>query len=357
MKKKDVSGKKYKRDDRLGFLHNFFYEFVIVFFIVFVNAYGLIFIYNKLLSTNISIPLFSLFIILFILFGCSVCSVLVYFTRSRVYSQNILMVCEAAQRVAEGDFSVRLTEFPEKIMKTELDILKEDFNKMTSELASIERLRDDFVADVSHEIKTPLSVIQSYAELLQTPGIDDETKKEYIVRISEAIHNLSDLVSNILNLNKIENQGIVQKETISLDEQIRCAILGFEEKIDDKNITIVAELDEVVIKSNKTSLELVWNNLLSNAIKFTDNGGEIIVQLKETGNDIVFCIKDNGCGMSQETQKHIFEKFYQGDSSHSVEGNGLGLALVKRIVDILDAKIYVKSELNKGTEIQIVLHK
>lgn len=357
MKKTDDLVKKYKRDDRLSFFHYFIYEFGMVFLIVFLNAYGLIAIYNKMLSKNISIPMFSVFIILFILFGCSVSSILVYFTRGRVYSQNILMVCEAAQRVAEGDFSIRLAELPGKTLKTELDILKEDFNKMVSELASIERLRDDFVADVSHEIKTPLSVIQSYAELLQTPGIDDDTKKEYMVRMSEAIHNLSNLVSNILNLNKIENQDIIQKEKFFLDEQIRCAILSFEEKLESKNIEIIAKLDEVVIKSNKTTLELVWNNLLSNAIKFTDDGGKIVVELKENDDEILFLIKDNGCGMSEETQKHIFEKFYQGDSSHSAEGNGLGLALVKRIVDMLDAQIKVESELDNGTEIQIVLHK
>lgn len=346
---------KYKRDERLSFWNNFLYEFGLIFLIVFFNSYGLIMLYNRLLKENVEVFRFSGYVLLFLLTGCAVSSVLVYFTRARVYSRNIQLICKAAQRVAEGDFSVYIETFPEKMFKNELDILKEDFNKMVRELSSIENIKDDFVADVSHEIKTPLSLIQGYADLLQTPGLSNEKRNEYIQLISQAIHKLNDLVENILRLNKVENKNIIHKEKFFLDEQIRCAIISFEDKIEEKNISLEAELDEVVIKSDRASLELVWNNILSNAIKFTPCGGTISVNLKEKNDCIVATVSDNGCGMDEETQKRIFEKFYQGDSSHSSEGNGLGLALVKKIVDMLDGSVRVRSKVGKGTEFEIVL--
>lgn len=346
---------KYKRDERLSFWNNFIYEFGSVFLIVFVNSYGLIMLYTRLLKERVDIPRFSVYVLLFLLTSCAISSVLVYFTRARIYSRNIQLICKAAQRVAEGDFSVRLKTFPEKTIKTEIDILKEDFNKMVRELSSIENIKDDFVADVSHEIKTPLSLIQGYADLLQTPGLSNEKRNEYIQLISQAIHKLNDLVENILRLNKVENKSIIHKEKFFLDEQLRCAIISFEEKIEEKNISLEADLDEVVIKSDRASLELVWNNILSNAIKFTPFGGTVSVKLKEKNEYIVATISDNGCGMDEETQKRIFEKFYQGDSSHSSEGNGLGLALVKKIVDLLDGSVRVRSKPGKGTEFEVVL--
>lgn len=346
---------KYKRDERLSFWGNFIYEFGLVFLIVFVNSHGHIMLYNRLIREQIDVYRMSVYMLMFLLVGCTISAVLVYLTRARIYSRNIQLICKAAQRVAEGDFSVHIETFPEKMFKNELDILKEDFNKMVRELSSIENIKDDFVADVSHEIKTPLSLIQGYADLLQTPGLSNEKRSEYIQLISQAIHKLNDLVENILRLNKVENKNIIHKEKFFLDEQIRCAIISFEDKFDEKNISLEAELDEVVIRSDRASLELVWNNILSNAVKFTPCGGIISVSLKEKNDCIVATIKDNGCGMDEETQKRIFEKFYQGDSSHSSEGNGLGLALVKKIVDMLDGSVRVRSKVGKGTEFEVVL--
>jgi signal transduction histidine kinase len=280
---------------------------------------------------------------------------LVYITRARIYSRNLQMICKAAQKVAHGDFSVRLEVYKEKKAKTEIDILKEDFNTMVSELASIEKLKDGFVADVSHEIKTPLSVIQGYADLLKTPGLSEKERNEYIHLISEAINKLTTLVSNILKLNKIESQEIVFKEKFSLDEQMRYCILALEEKINDKNIELEVNLDEVVINSDSALLELVWNNLFSNAVKFTPENGKITLVLKNQGNVVIATVRDTGCGMGKETQKHIFDKFYQGDTSHSQEGNGLGLALVDRVVKLLDGEIIVTSDSGKGSEFKIVL--
>ena len=157
------------------------------------------------------------------------------------------------------------------------------------------------------------------------------------------------------DLNKIENQGIIQKEKFSLDEQIRYCILSFEEKLDEKNININVDLDEITIKSDKALLEIVWNNLISNAVKYTPYGGTISIDLKKDKNGIIVRVADNGCGMSRETQKHIFDKFYQGDASHSQEGNGLGLALVKQVINMLDCKIEVKSDIGKGSEFIVVI--
>ncbi len=346
---------RYKRDERLSFWARFLYEFNVIFLVIFFNSAGLIFLYNEVLKRDLETHWTFIIIFIYLLFGCFVSSGLVYVTKVRGYSKKIQEICKAAQRVAGGDFSVRLDVYKEKKRKTEIDILKEDFNTMVSELSSIEKLKDDFVADVSHEIKTPLSLIQGYADLLQTPGLSEKERKEYIRRISEAINNLTNLVTNILKLNKIEGKEIVHKEKYSLDEQMRYCILSFEDKINEKNIEIEAELDEVIINSDRSLLELVWNNLFSNAIKFTEAGGKITMTLSNQGNVVIATVKDTGCGMSEETRKHIFDKFYQGDTSHSQEGNGLGLALVERVVNLLDGEILVYSKINSGSEFKIIL--
>ncbi len=346
---------RYKRDERLSFWRSFLYEFTIIFLVIFINGAGLIILQNELVKRNLDSYWNSVCILIFLMFGCLVSSILVYITRVRIYSRNLQMICKAAQKVAHGDFSVKLDVYKEKTAKTEIDILKEDFNTMVSELASIEKLKDDFVADVSHEIKTPLSIIQGYADLLKTPGISEKERNEYIHLISEAINNLTTLVSNILKLNKIESQEIVQKEKFSLDEQMRYCILSFEDKLNDKDIELEVNFDEVIINSDRSLLELVWNNLFSNAIKFTKNGGKITLILKNQGNVVIATVRDTGCGMGNDTKKHIFDKFYQGDTSHSQEGNGLGLALVDRVVRLLDGEILVTSTLGEGSEFKVVL--
>ncbi len=348
--------KEFKKDERLGFWHNFLYEFGLVFLIVFCNSYGLIWIYNKLIGSNFSIPWIAFFIIMFLLTGCTLSAILVYFTRARIYSRNLQKICNAAQRVAKGDFSVRLDVFEEKKVKTELDILKADFNKMVEQLSSVEGLQNDFLADVSHEIKTPLSVIQGYVNLLETSGLSKEKQDEYIKLISDNVHKLNDLVGNILMLSKLKNTKIFTRETFSLDEQIRCSVLSFEEEIEKKNIELDIELQEVSVTATKLPLELVWNNLLSNAIKYTSENGNINITLSEKKGVITVTFKDSGCGMDEKTLKHLFDKFYQGDTSHSGEGNGLGLALVKKVIDSIGGKIKVKSALDKGSQFTVILY-
>ncbi len=347
--------KKFERDERLSFWKSFLYEFSLVFVIILINSYGLLMIFDYVIKANFGFAQISVVVALYQIISCTVASVLVYITRARIYSRNIQKICRAAQRVADGDYTVRLEVFKDKVFKNEIDILKEDFNTMVDELTSIERLRDDFVADVSHEIKTPLSVIQGYAELLRNPDLSAEKRAEYIQLISDAIQNLTSLVTNTLKLNKIENQGIVQKEKFFLDEQIRFCVLNFEDKISDKDIELEIDLEEIVIKTDKALLELVWNNLISNAIKFTDFGGKISLRLKKDNQRIYFEIADSGCGMSPQTCGRIFEKFYQGDSSHSQEGNGLGLALVRQVINKLDGDITVSSKEGEGSVFRVLL--
>lgn len=263
---------------------------------------------------------------------------------------------KATSSIIKGDFSVQVKPIHKK-KKNEFDILIDDFNKMAQELDGIETLRNDFIANVSHELKTPLSVIQNYATLFQDPDIDVEKKQEYTKAISDASKNLSELITNILKLNKLENQQIfAQTTTFDLGEQICDCLLEFEPVWEKKNIDIVNEIDEnVLIKSDDALLKLVWNNLFSNAFKFTDDNGVVSVSVKKDNNFAVVTVSDTGCGMSEDVKPHIFEKFYQGDSSHSVRGNGLGLSLVKRIIDIVDGKIEVESEPGKGSKFTVYI--
>ncbi len=347
--------KRFERDERISRWKSFTYEFGIVFLIILVNSYGLLMIFDHLRDSNFDFFRIAVIVVFYQLFACAVSSVLVYITRARIYSNNLQKICRVAQKVAKGDYTVRLDVYKNKVFKTEIDILKEDFNIMIDELTSVERLRDDFVADVSHEIKTPLSVIQGYAELLNSEKLSPEKRKEYTRLISEAINNLTNLVTNVLKLNKVENQEILQKEKFSLDEQLRFCILGYMDKIEAKNIALEIELDEVNIKSDKSLLEIVWNNLISNAVKFTPCNGRISVKLKKDSKPLCVEISDAGCGIPEESLGKVFDKFYQCDSSRAQSGNGLGLALVRQVINKLDADITLESEMGKGTTFKVFL--
>jgi signal transduction histidine kinase len=230
-----------------------------------------------------------------------------------------------------------------------VEVMFDDFNTMAEELASIEVLKNDFIANVSHEIKTPLAVIQSYAAALQSEALGPEERREYIKTIITSSQKLSALVSNILKLNKLEHQGITPAAAVfDLGEQIRRCALAFEDLWERKNIAFDADLDEIPVCYDESMLEIVWNNLIANAVKFTAPGGSITITLKKLAGFAVVRISDSGCGMDEETQKRIFDQFYQGDTSHSQEGNGLGLTLVKKVIDLTGAKIRVASKAGEG---------
>lgn len=343
------------REERIPFVRSILNEFFSVFIVVFVNVYIMVFLYNKLLTTDYSILKISVFMLLNLIFACALVSVAIYFFRVRVLTKGVHEVCRAAQKVSGGDFKVRVKTRSDKTVNTEIDLLKINFNKMVEELDSIETLRDDFIADVSHEIKTPLSVIQGYADLLQGSGISDAERAEYTVLLDEAVHKLNSLVTNLLKLNKVENSGILKFSEFDLGEQLRGCVLEILDIAEEKGIEFEIEIDDAVVENEQTMLELVWKNLLSNAVKFTEGGGTIKVGLKANNKNAVITVADTGCGMSKETLDHIFDKFYQGDTSHSQEGNGLGLAIVERIVTLTNCKLKVKSKQGAGTRFEIAV--
>ncbi|MEE1313777.1 MAG: HAMP domain-containing sensor histidine kinase [Lachnospiraceae bacterium] len=285
---------------------------------------------------------------------------LTLFVRKKVkntYEEPMLKLAKATKQVANGDFSVYVPVFHTADRLDYLDAMILDFNKMVEELGSIETLKTDFVSNVSHEMKTPIAIIKNYAELLKADNILDEQRKRYAISIEKASMRLSDLISNILKLNKLENQKIMPKsERYDVCRQLCNCVLQFEEQWSKKEIELEMETDDVaMIQADEHLMELVWNNLLSNAIKFTDPGGKIIIRQTFMDERIQISISDSGCGMSRESMNRIFDKFYQGDTSHSSEGNGLGLALVYRVLQLLDGDIQVISELEKGSTFTVTL--
>jgi len=271
--------------------------------------------------------------------------------RRYTVERPVQRIIHAAERIMRGEFSARIKSFSGIYDADGFNIIIEYFNRMAEELSGTETLRTDFIANVSHELKTPLAVIQNYGTMLQSPNLPEEKRMEYAKAVAESSRRLADLVTNILKLNRLENQQIYpEQQTYNLGEQLCECLLGFESTWEKKKIEIDTDIEEeVFIDSDAELLTLVWNNLFSNAMKFTGQGGCVSLTLKSEGCFAVVQVSDTGCGISPETGKHIFEKFYQGDTSHSTQGNGLGLALVKRVVDIVGGDITVQSEVGKGS--------
>lgn len=264
---------------------------------------------------------------------------------------------EAARKVTQGDYSVRLEPLRRDGKKDEFEVLFEDFNTMVAELGSTEMMKKDFISNVSHELKTPLAVIQNYATILQSGGLEEAEKREYAQKIADAAMRLSVLVTNILQLNRLENQKIAPRKTpFNLSEQLsRCAV-GYEQLWEEKNITLEADLDQnVILTSDEELLDIVWNNLISNALKFTPTGGTVHIRVEQEGNTASVTVEDSGCGIEPEALRHIFDKFYQADESHATQGNGLGLALVKQIVVLLGGTVSVSSALGQGSTFTVRL--
>lgn len=257
--------------------------------------------------------------------------------------------------LSKGNFDVKVPE-NEKI--TEIREMSERFNAMTYDLSHIETLRNDFVANVSHEFKTPIAAIEGYATLLQNHNLSPEKYDHYVERILENSRRLTNLSGNILMLSKLENQETVpDKSEYRLDEQIRKCILTLENKWAPKSIEFDMELPKKFYYGSESLLEQVWLNIFDNAIKHSPDGGVISINITENSDFITVSVSDRGDGMTDEVKKHIFEKFYQGDISRKTEGNGLGLALVKRILDLCKGNISVESSLGNGTEFFIELPK
>ncbi len=313
--------------------------------VVLMNSLG----WNELLQTLVPMTYWGL-----------VAMGLTFFTRKKMrdtYEEPLHRLAEGTRKVAEGDFSVYVPTVHTSSRLDYLDVMILDFNKMVEELGSVETLKTDFVSNVSHEMKTPIAVIKNYAELLQTDRGTEEERREYARNIEEAAVRLSTLISNILKLNKLENQSIDPDiEDYDLSGQLEMCILQYEELWDEKELELEVDIAERVnVRADRSLMELVWNNLLSNAVKFTEPGGTVTIRQRTAEGQVEVSVTDTGCGMSQESIRHIFDKFYQGDTSHAREGNGLGLALVKRIIDLMNGEITVVSRPGQGSTFTVRL--
>ena len=277
--------------------------------------------------------------------------------RELVIQRSVRHIVQAAQTIVAGDFSVRVKPISRFSSDESFNEIVQCFNRMAEELASVETLRTDFIANVSHELKTPLAAMNNYATLLQTPNLPEEQRVAYAKAIAQRSRQLSRMMTNILKLNKLENQQIYPNcHPYDLSDQLCQSLLQFEDVWESKDIDLDTQIpDRVTISADQELLELVWNNLLSNAFKFTPAGGQVRLCLRQLDQQVAVTIQDTGCGMSPNTQSHIFEKFYQGDTSHATQGNGLGLALVRRVVDICQGSIQLTSAPEQGTTFTITL--
>ena len=301
--------------------------------------------------------LLSVHLILF--YWVVVSALIVLYIRRKIrltFEMPVQEISKATAKVAQGNFSVHIPTINPKDKYDYLDIMIMDLNKMIEDLGGIETLKTDFIANASHELKTPLSVMQNYATMLQAPFLSNEERIEYAKAVSQNCRRMTTLVTNILKLNKLENQHIYPKvPPYDLGEQIRECILNFEEAWSSKGIEMEANLeDDIMVSLDGELLSLVWNNFISNAIKFTPGGGRITVSLKkeyDRNNESIIrvSVTDTGCGMDERTRGHVFEKFFQGDTSHAMQGNGLGLALASRVAFICGGSIGVESEEGAGS--------
>lgn len=259
----------------------------------------------------------------------------------------------AFDELSKGNFDVRISE-DEKV--TEIREMAHRFNAMTHDLSHIETLRNDFVANVSHEFKTPIAAIEGYATLLQNHNLPQEKHERYVEKILENARRLSSMSGNILLLSKLENQEMVPNQSeYRLDEQIRQCVLMLESKWTAKEIELDIVLEKITYFGCQGLLEQVWLNLLDNAIKYSPVGDFIAIKMEQRNGIISVSVADRGDGMTEEVKKHIFEKFYQGDPSRKAEGNGLGLALVKRIIDLCQGEISVQSTPFQGAAFTVTL--
>lgn len=309
-------------------------------------AYGLDQLFNKVLPWTVPLELE-------LVGTCLLVGILVTSQLSKFFFNPIKKLRGAMDKVAEGDFSVRLEE---KSSSKEIMEIYTGFNLMANELNATEILQSDFVSNVSHEFKTPINAIEGYSTLLQDSDNLSEDQREYVDKILLNTGRLSSLVGSILLLSKLENQQIPSHQVeYRLDEQIRQSIVALEPAWEKKNIEFDVELDRISYLGNEPMMRHVWDNLISNAIKFSPNGGTVKIHLAKKLKKLIFTVEDQGPGLSEEAQKHIFDKFYQADASHKQEGNGLGLALVKRILTIEKGQITAENRPDGGCRFTVIL--
>lgn len=274
---------------------------------------------------------------------------------SKSIVQPIIEINEATKEIAQGNFDIHLDH---EYLEDEFEQLTKNFNIMAKELKSNEYLRKNFISNVSHEFKTPVAIISGYVKLIDQPNTTQKERAEYCSIIENECEKLNKLSANILSLSRLDNQSIPDsKDTFCLDEQIRQSIIYLEPKWGKKNIDFSIDTDEINYTGSEALMSHVWTNLIDNAIKFSNNNGIITVTLHETDTYIIATVEDRGIGMDEYTRNHIFDRFFQGDTSHKSDGNGLGLSLVKRIVELSGGKIEVESTPGRGSTFKVYLYK
>lgn len=332
-----------------------FTGFLIFLVINSINVTISIFLYTKL--ENKGKLYISLLMLIMILVSSLTYTVIDFIRRKIMIEKPLKEILDATEEIAKGNFNIKLKPRHSYFYFDEYDLIKNDLNDMAFELSKSEVLKNDFIANLSHEIKTPLTIIQNYAKILEQDGLKDTERIVYLKNMQNACKKLNTLVNNILRLNKLENQKLSLKiEQCNLSEILTNQLIIFDEILDEKKIKLNCDIEEnLFIKSEVSFLEIIFNNLMSNAIKFTEPNGDIFVYLFKKNDEFTIKFRDTGCGIDEEVGNHIFDKFYQGDTSHSKEGNGLGLALVKKIIEIIGGTICVESEIGVGTTFMITI--
>lgn len=357
---KEISPQERKRQDNIKTMRRIFKRMLflivavlIVLIVLFVLLVGFLVQYSGVLKETFVKPQTGLIIV------CSIVSLLLISQVVAVLWMNRITrpaehMIKAVEKVAEGDFDIRIDT---KGFKNEMLEMGQNLNKMIEELGSIELMRSDFVSNVSHEFRAPLSSIQGYVTLLSSPQSTEEQKKEYFQLLQDSARQLSSLVDNVLKLSRLQSRNIIsQPVEFTLDEQLRRAVLMFEMQWGEKELELELDMPETEYYGSEELLAQVWINLIGNAVKFTPQGGRIGVKIDNSDSKFVkVIISDTGEGMTEEVRKHIFEKFYQGDRSHKSMGNGLGLALVKTICSLTGSDISVESEPGKGSTFTVCL--
>jgi len=354
--------KKFTAKKVLSWINHYFLFFLIVAFVITCCTMLFVSVLGETLDvtfTNQNIGIAAKITFLNVLLLSLIFTVIDTIRRKITFERPIKKINDAAEKIIQGDFSVRIKPLGNFITNETLNPVIECFNKMAQELGSVETLRSDFISNVSHEMKTPLSVMQNYGTLLQAADLPDEKRIEYAKGITDSSRRMADMMTNILKLNRLENQQIYPEvKEFNLGEQLCECLLQYENLWEKSHIEIDTDIaEDVNVKADSELLSLVWNNLFSNAFKFTPAGGKVFVCMTATEHHATVTVKDTGYGMTPEVGAHIFEKFYQGDTSRATQGNGLGLALVKKVIDIMHGEIKVESKFGEGTSFSVKIRR
>ena len=328
------------------FLYNLISYIVFLITVTVVVSIGIL-IFSKVKDFETSI--LAIFVLLYILFTALIFFIIDYIRRNIIIQKPLNDILDATNLISKGEFDIKLKPRHNYNNYDELDKIMININKMAIGLRNDEILKKDFISNFSHEIKTPIAIMNGYINLLKRNEMSKEERDEYIDKLYNSSINLSNLISNILKLNKLEN-GEMELNDVNLSSVLENVIISYDELINNKKINLDIDMDDRLIKyTNESFIQLIFSNLISNAIKFSKYEGIVEIKLKNKNDYIEFMVKDNGIGMSKDTIIHIFNRFYQGDTSHKTEGNGLGLSMVKKAIDRLGYKISIESEEEKGS--------